>query len=333
MVSIDIEKMKLEKREKYKSYCFQNCLTILLKCKGISNADLYINGALGIEGYFESDNFYINEADGMRGVLPSLAGIYKRINCSGVDSIEVFNQNIQYLHQHNCPLIVDLDTYYLPYASNYQKNHALHSALLIGTEDYKNVHLLDWYAPWFFWGKVDIKQYIMSRKSKNSYDGTIYSGAAVNNNYYMVNVVPHRSSESLFYEMLECSKENCKVQKLNMYLGGEAYVQFKEYLRENYLKESNVDYSNQFYYIACRYYFWIEYLIKAQELTGVDNSLLIQKSQMMTDQIEVIRYLLLKMKFSKSVQNKEKLLLHIDDVIHKQYEIEDIILDTLKILK
>lgn len=331
MINIDFEKMCLGKREIYPLYCFSNCLAILLRYKGALNSDLYINATLGVKGCTKSGAFYIGEKDDSKSVLPSLDGIYKKVICLGRDSREVLEENIDYIEKHNCPLLVDVDTFYLPYATNYNVNHALHTLLLLGRKGANEVQVLDWYSPWFFYGSIEEEIYMNARKSQNPYDGTIYSGMDVDNNYRVLNDdIPHRSSESLLLEMLKCSEAYCKCSSDDEYLGARAYVNFRSFLKDSYNTEHSVDYSNQMYKILSRYKLWTEYLIKAQTMVSVDNSVLIMKSQELAEQIDVLRYLLIKMKFRKSDINKSKILQRLDEIIQKQYELEELITEKIK---
>lgn len=167
--------------DEFESFCYENCIKNILDARGIENSLLYINSSLSI--LFDK-NIGITTHCNLRGLLPTVNDAIHKSYYNKVDSMEVFFQNINYLFKKKEPLIVGVDTYYLRYASNYQKNHAAHELILCGADlDRQVVYVIDWYKPWFFRGAVAIEEFLQARESLNEYDGSIYSGKAILNRW------------------------------------------------------------------------------------------------------------------------------------------------------
>lgn len=169
----------------YESFCYQNCLRILLEAYGVNNAALYINAGLSLVVKENKGNIKITYNKGSRDLLPQYAKHVTRYYYNrDVSGETIFAENITLLNRINAPIIVGLDTFYLPYASNYKANHAIHTAIMCNyNSNSHDIEVVDYYEPWLFRGTVKENAFIQSRSSLNAFDGTVYSGVPINNNW------------------------------------------------------------------------------------------------------------------------------------------------------
>lgn len=189
----------------YESFCFQNCLKILLEARGIKNSDFLINKSLSLLFDSESYTKMLYTHKDVRGLLPGV-GVVNRYYNPRLRKEDVFEHNCMFISDNNEPIIVGVDTYYLPYASNFKKNHAIHTTVMCGY-DLKNasVHLIDWYEPWLYKGEVSLDEFLLARDSKNEYDGTIFSGTPIENNWAYIQKIEEKSLDTLFEKLIDLS--------------------------------------------------------------------------------------------------------------------------------
>ncbi len=328
---------KLEFYEGYESFCFQNCLRILLQYKEIDYPELYVNGALVLVSCWNKHNKELRFSIGneMRGLLPSVNNKVIRIYCPNEKPQIVFEDNMKLLKEKG-PLIVGLDTYYMPYAINYKTNHAIHTAILTGFDlEKKHVSIIDWYKPWFFCGEVDVKNFLESRGSDNEYDGTIFSGVPIENNYAYVNDFEEVNAISLLREMLSLSQMNNDLEgrdKKNnkVCYGVEAYRCLKEKIFEWYNELDAKSLHSDFFGIWNRYKFFLEYIIIAEKYVDCNTRDLTKACSDMILELDAFRMLLMKMQIVKNERNKERLILRLEKIILLQLLIQSNIESILK---
>lgn len=200
-----IYEMEMEYFNGYESFCYQNCLRILLQGLNYKHPELYINAARTLRIGEENSTPYFCPHQNMRGLLPSIYdNVVRTYEEDGAE--EVWRKNMAFLCERDEPIVVGVDTYHLMYASNYKKNHAKHTMILCGYDLKKGeVYVIDWYAPWFYRGKVNIKDFLRARSSINEKDGTIYSGRAINNNWAYINKFEPREPKVLLSEVINTS--------------------------------------------------------------------------------------------------------------------------------
>jgi hypothetical protein len=170
----------------YESFCFQNGVRQILEYYGVKHAFLFINSTLSLllkidqqskHGY---DIFY-NENS--RSVLPNYSNKIIRHEDSSDNKIMVWEKNKLKI-QNDEPIIIGVDAFFLNYLPFYNKNHTRHTVTLAGYDcDKKEVYIVDWYEPWFYKGTVNFNDFILSRNSQNPFDGSVYSGSPINNNW------------------------------------------------------------------------------------------------------------------------------------------------------
>lgn len=96
------------------------------------------------------------------------------------------------------------------------------------------VHVVDWFAPWFFVGEIPLEQLLEARDSSNEYDGGLYSGKPIYNNWAKVeNDKLEGNTLWLIYTQLKMSYEQYFVEDCvdGSYNGIFATTKLKEILR------------------------------------------------------------------------------------------------------
>lgn len=177
---------KLKYYSGYESFCYQNSLRLILESYGIEYAPLYINAALSLNVDIDNNltiKFFF--AQHSRSFLPEYASkdnrIYYPLN---VNPLEVFKENMEMVNNNKTAIIVGTDLFYLPYLDYYHKRHGSHTLILCGSDiDNNMVDIVDWYEPWFYKGKMDKSEFILSRNSLNPKDSHFYSGNPIRNNW------------------------------------------------------------------------------------------------------------------------------------------------------
>jgi len=173
--------------EGFESFCYQNCLKLILDAAKISYAPLYTNASLSmiIDIKDKTDEIVFGQNENARTLLPPYSDQVKRYYYdSDADPKEIFTQNIRTINLSGNPIVVGVDVFYLPYTPYYHKNHAIHTQLLCGFEAAQEcVYITDWYEPWFFNGTIPKSEFLRARNSDSPYDGSIYSGTPILNNW------------------------------------------------------------------------------------------------------------------------------------------------------
>lgn len=293
---------KLEYYNGYESFCYQNCLRIILENKFGTKANLFINTALSVI-IKENNGFKLNEVGELRSLLPSINdSVHRLYYDEDYDENVVFEENIKYMYEHDEPIVVGVDTYYLPYASNYLKNHAKHTLILCGYDLIKReVYVIDWYSPWFFKGTLCIDDFLLARKSKNEDDGTIYSGSPVENNWAYIMPIEEKTSRELLVETLNITKAN--------YYNNEGIIvaldKLKVYLNNI---EDNEEFKKIYYFMYSLYFrkkFFLQYLeLYAKDDNIVSESLFVDTLKSSIANWDVMLILILK----QSRKSSEKTL-------------------------
>lgn len=172
--------------EAYQGFCYQNCIRAILKYYRSANYDFYINMSLSTKMEVCNDgNYKISYDKGTYGIVPSCKD--KVLRQDDLRSTEtVLEENLRYIEE-GYPIINCVDGFYLDYFPYYKKRHCRHNLVLTGENLNNNsVTVLDWYNPHFYQGEVKKENYFLARCSENPYDGSIYSGYAIKNNWAVV---------------------------------------------------------------------------------------------------------------------------------------------------
>ena len=236
------------------SFCYQNCLRIVMKLQAIEYPELYLNATLSVK--YDLHERMLRPGTNIRTLFPEESRYVHRVTYEEeVDPMVIFRENIKYIQDHDSPMIVGVDTFYLPYASNVGKNHAKHTAILCGwDEKSQKVYLIDWYPPWFFKGSVDLKDFLLARSSKNEDAGSIYSGNKIGNNWAVIEGIQPKSKDYLLHELLDSMRREYYRDADDYYLyGPEAITAMKGVIDECLSKEQFHSLHREIWFIGKRY--------------------------------------------------------------------------------
>lgn len=183
---IDIYNKKQTYNNQNDSFCFQNGIRHILEYYGIKNAGFFINSSLSfivnVNKMLEY-GYSVSYDDNAFSVLPAFKHKAIRNYPSDQNSIDVWKINKEKI-DNGIPLIVGVDAYYLDYTPNYKKNHAGHTFIMCGySEVKKDINFIDWYDPWFYKGIIKFETFMQARSSENLWDGGVYSGHPICNNW------------------------------------------------------------------------------------------------------------------------------------------------------
>lgn len=316
----EIYNMELTYYDGYESFCYQNCLRILLQAMGYKHPELYINAAMTLRIHKGTGEICFEFHNDMRGLLPSLHSNIVRTYENDEANV-IWDKNRSYLYERHEPIIAGVDTYYLPYASNYQKNHAKHTLILCGYDLIENVvYVIDWYPPWFYRGKVKLDDFLKARSSRNEGDGTIYSGSPIRNNWAYINRFETCNPEKLVKEFLQTSEEKfffpiCKKE------GVEAIVETCKELK----KDCDINYDSLYrsvFAIVRRVNFFSQYLKIYNDCCRkvISKELFNQLNETKGDW-EMLQFLFMKQMRSKKETNLMKITKQMESIYQKETEI------------
>ncbi len=180
---LDINSMQQTYYDEYDSFCYQNCIRQILEWFQVNNAKFYINTSLCLTLKKQQDNEYNIDDDNARNVLPKYKDKIMRYYPYDKNKYEVWKENLEKL-KSGVPIITGVDSYYLKHLPYFKKSHGIHTVILAGYSLENNkVNIIDWFAPWFFKGSEDFENYIEARDSENIFDGGIFSGLPIMNNW------------------------------------------------------------------------------------------------------------------------------------------------------
>ncbi len=121
------------------------------------------------------------------------------------NKIEVWNENLRKLKSW-IPIITGVDSYYLEYTPYYKTSHGFHTVILTGySEEEQRINIIDSMAPWFYKGSMDFENFIEARNFPNEFDGGIYSGVPILNNWEEVD------NDGWNADVLELIKSNIRL--------------------------------------------------------------------------------------------------------------------------
>lgn len=316
----EIYDMELVYYDGYESFCYQNCLRILLQAMGYKYPELYINAAMTLRLAEKNGGMCFGFHDGMRGMLPSLGSHIVR-TYEKDDATTIWERNRLYLSERREPFIAGVDTYYLPYASNYKKNHAKHTLIVCGYDLADDtVYIIDWYPVWFYRGKVKMKNFLFARSSKNESDGTIYSGCPLENNWAYINQFEACEPEELLKEFLTISIEKFFAPVIKSE-GVESIVLLSREVKQN----AEFDFyglSQSVFAIARRVDFFGEYLkIYNNCLRKFFSERLLEQVNETKNAWEILQFLLLKHSRYPKSTNLLKITNHLEKIYQKEQQI------------
>ncbi len=322
----------------YESFCYQNCQRLLLESQGLKYPELYINTALSFSYNIKNDDIY--SVYGSRSLLPSLETNVKRLYFDDkLDMVtEVFMQNLEYIDKNELPIIVGVDTFFLEYAINYQKNHAIHTLIMCGYDlDKSEIYVIDWYKPWLFKGTVKLEDFLKARNSLNPFDGTMFSGEPIRNNWAFIDSLTPLSADQLFKELIKISIHNYYEKDENDYIfkGIEALRSVKDRL----LSSEDINLFKDFYFkllkISKRYKLFKESLLSYRNLSqnNKEIELLEETLKTLQDSInfwDILLMVILKGSMKLSDKTKERLINNFNSLIENEEKLKTNLYDLNK---
>lgn len=311
----------------FETFCYQNCQRLLLGTQGIKCPEIYINSALSLDFHLGSNE--IISGKNCRSLLPSYLGSVKRFYYESADASEIFNENIKYMVENDSPVIVGIDSYYLPYASNYMKNHARHTLILCGYDLEKSeVNVIDWYPPWFYKGKVPMESFISGRQSGNPYDGTLFSGKNIGNNWAYIERIEQKPPQNLLQELFSTVKENYYDDKneADVYHGINAIVKIREHVNMLQDAEAFTKLYKKLNVATKRYKLFKQCLeCYLQWNTHEGLSECVENAERVIKEWDIVIMLILKTGRLKNEKNVQRLNSKIDELIDAEIKLKDII--------
>lgn len=316
----EIYNMELTYYDGYESFCYQNCLRILLQAMGYKHPELYINAAMTLRLQKKTEGICFAFHNDMRGLLPSFNSYIVR-TYEKDDARAILEKNMAFINEKQEPIIVGVDTYYLPYASNYQKNHARHTLILCGYNLREGlVYVIDWYPTWFYRGKVKLDDFLNARSSRNEDDGTIYSGSPIENNWACINRFEACAPEKLIKEFLKTSVEKfflpiCEKEGIEA-IGG---------MCNELKRDCNIEFNSLYqsvFIIVRRVSFFTQYLKIYNDCYGkIISQALIERFNEIKGDWEMLQFLLMKQLRSRKEANLLKIVKNMETIYQKEKEI------------
>lgn len=307
------------------SFCFQNCLRILLETKGIEDSFLYLDASLSLVYKADEEGECLNTDDDIRGFISPYSQYSRYYPQLTEDKLDVFKENMEYMAKHDEPIIVGVDTFYLPYATNYKKNHAIHTAILCGYDLYKKVvYLVDWYEPWCFKGEIELEKFLQARSSKNEYDGTVFSGQPIRNNWAKLDCVEKIPKEVLLTQLVQKTKKqyfNCE----NESRGTEAIKKIIEIIQN----KSGLDFGKlhtSLYTVGKRCNFFREWIIQYNDGQNETIGNMITILEKYAKEWDILLMLLVKQTRKMSEKTNDRIIMKLNSIIdldeHLKAELE-----------
>lgn len=319
--------------EEYISFCYQNCLRQVLKAKGIKQSHFYINTTASIQ--IKNNDYPLSVGKAGRGLHNGFEKFVQRNYSSSVKSKTLLYNNLELMKNEDIPLIVGVDTFYLPYTPNYMKKHSNHTIILCGYDlEKRKTLVVDWYHPWFFRGEMDFEDLLIARSSKNENDGTIFTGTPIRNNWariYSFKEVPIENLYRIFlidsYKQLSlfCKEDREKTSKI---------------LKRYFMTIENPDFDKQYinlFEISARFKLFaktFEHYIKClgKSIFEGRQGHILDKSMEIVQIFDVIVLLSAKQKKIFKEKTQDRFYEYIDEVEIKIIELNELLCSLINVL-
>ncbi|MBO4864001.1 MAG: hypothetical protein J5517_06530 [Eubacterium sp.] len=324
--------LKKEYNKIYNTFCYQNCLNILLGGLNIENPEYYINKSMSLIVH-KTDGFDLDIEFGIyaRSLLPKYDSKVIRLFPES-DYLTVFNENIDYIQQHD-PIIVGVDSFHLSYLPYFHKSHGRHTIIMTGYDKVKSeVEIVDWMEPWFYRGYIPVDEFLNARNSLNESDGGMFAGNPVMNNW--AKVIDKNGWDASLDEIIKYTLDLSLQQYYFAENHNDAYygINALEYIKDmiNYLEDQPVDIQSMyldklhkgFFRINRRREFWKYFLSSIHICEGFENpDLVIQKLDELIDYSEKYIYRLIKSIMRRKPGYSEDLSLRLNQMIDMEKEL------------
>ncbi len=209
-------------------HCLKNCLRQLLEYNHVKDAFLYVD---------VSCDLILHKA-GLTTYQTQMSAPYQNLwepfrkslerNC--FDDEEESVSYVKGLLEKGRPVIVAVDSFFLPYRNTYQKYHGSHAIILT---DYRDNHyqLIDWYEPHFYKGFLEEELLRKARGSKNQWDNNPFSGQEIKRATYLLHMFTKEyDSEQVFlYGVMQIYqafyKKRVSYTNGNIFYGLDAFIE------------------------------------------------------------------------------------------------------------
>lgn len=204
---MQMDNLTFEYFDAFKHNCLKACAYNYLKLQKVISPMLYIDSAIRLYQLDEGKHFRLYNDPSNNILFPQYR--YKTDHMWGRYG-EVWERNMKYLDK-GTPIIVDVDVFYLPYRTEYNKRHGSHGILLL-QYDNCSVEIVDWSQPYFYHAWLDVEFLCNSRKSENPYSNNPFSGMSIL--CYSVAIesgMPCTTEEKAFRNWILNTKLSCEV--------------------------------------------------------------------------------------------------------------------------
>ena len=188
-------------------HCLKNCIHQVLEEYGVADPYLYIDVSCSWRYRAIPGKLYQSEiSTGYNNVWKEFQTFFQILTFQQDEEAEAF---VSKKVNEKVPVIVVVDSYYLPYRNTYLKYHGSHAIIIVGeTED--GFEIIDWYEPYFYRGIMDKQNMRKARSSSNSGSINPFCGEKIDRNTYLI----------------ESWKEEQDLQKLFLYGIHQIYESF-----------------------------------------------------------------------------------------------------------
>lgn len=316
----------------YNTFCYQNCLKYVLESYSVQNAEFYINKAMtmivGIGGLLEINLYYDYRA---RSLLPVFSDKVRKYYPDRKDCHAVFEDNLEEIKKGK-PIIVDVDSYFLPYSPYYLNSHGCHSLILVDYNEVTDeVLVVDWMEPWCYKGSIKLENFLEARDSENDDDGGMFCGNPIQNNWAELDCNGwDKTTEELIYNTIHLSLDQYYFpfgEDINEVKGVEAlkYISNNVAQLENYSEEEQNKYLDRLhrtlFSINRRREFWEDFLLQVKKVAySQELGRLIEENQVLIESWEKLLYLVIKLGMRRKPGYARGLAAQMDEVIEAEKE-------------
>lgn len=205
---MDASQLNYEKEYEY--FCIKNCIKQILTFCSVHTPIFYINCSL---------NWQITYSDNYRhGYLFQTGTLFTNLIESHKQQIKEYSQkdyDLQSAWEKNQikvnqdqPIIVLVDTFYLPYTPYYKTKHSVHSIILYRyIENTNEFDVIDWYPPWFFMGSVS-KAVIEEARLSNIEDDGVLGNICIDFSWFEIEDGNWQNDSIVCGQNLKCNLNN-----------------------------------------------------------------------------------------------------------------------------
>lgn len=167
----------------YETFCYQNNVRQILEYMKVKNAFAFINASLSFEVRKENESdLYISSKAGSNTLIPMVKDLIFRKNDER-NIEDVWKDNIKMI-ESGYPLVITTDSFYIPYLQFYKKSHGRHCFIAAGfNENNLDPYVVDVCESWSHKGEMDLNDFYAARSSINEFDGGVFSGVPIRNNW------------------------------------------------------------------------------------------------------------------------------------------------------